>query len=307
MKKILLLYGGNSKEHNVSCQSAKAIIENIDYTKYQLECVKINKENDWMKENQKIENIIDYLKSFDVIFPIIHGENGEDGKLQGMLDLFGIPYIGSKCGPSYICMDKERTKQILKDYQIPQVPYQIYRKNEKLTVPFPVIVKPANSGSSLGISLVSSKKELKKAIRTAKKYDKKVIIEKFVKGQELECAILENKSLLVSEIGEIISANTFYDYNAKYQNEHSKTIIPANIPKDISLQIKKYAKIIFKILDLNGLARIDFFYDKQNHQIYLNEVNTLPGFTKISMYPKLIIDKGLSYQQLITTLIENVK
>lgn len=307
MKTILLLYGGNSSEHEVSKASAKAIAENIDYSKYQLDCVEITKNNEWVKNGKKIENIIEYLKSFDVVFPIIHGENGEDGKLQGMLDLFKIHYVGSKCGSSYICMDKEKTKQILNACHIPQIPYQIYKKNKKLSLSFPVIVKPANGGSSIGISLAYNEKELKKAIRIAKKYDEKIIIEKFIQGQELECAILEDKKLIVSEVGEIISANRFYDYNAKYQNNLSKTIIPANIPKEISLQIQKYATTVFELLELKGLARIDFFYDKQDNQVYLNEINTLPGFTEISMYPKLIIDKGISYQSLITKLIENAK
>ena len=305
MKKVLLIYGGVSPEHEVSCNSAKAIIENIDKTKFNLDYIYITKNNEWLNNNKKITNIIEFIKKYDVVFPIIHGTNGEDGKLQGMLDLFNIKYVGSKQGASYICMDKQRTKQILNYYNIPQVPYQIYQKQKRLIIPFPVIVKPANGGSSIGIKIANNKKEYQKAIKNALKYDKKVIIEKYINAQELECAVLEDKKLIISEVGEIITDNNFYDYTTKYQNNNAKTNIVANIPENIKKQIKKYAKTIFEVLELKGLARIDFFYDKDYKKIYLNEINTLPGFTTISMYPKLIINENISYKDLITKLIEN--
>ena len=305
MKKVLLIYGGVSPEHEVSCNSAKAIIENIDKTKFNLDCIYITKNNEWLNNNKKITNIIEFIKKYDVVFPIIHGTNGEDGKLQGMLDLFNIKYVGSKQGASYICMDKQRTKQILNYYNIPQVPYQIYQKQQRLIIPFPVIVKPANGGSSIGIKIANNKYEYQKAIKNALKYDKKVIIEKYINAQELECAVLEDKKLIISEVGEIITDNNFYDYTTKYQNNNAKTNIVANIPENIKKQIKKYAKTIFEVLELKGLARIDFFYDKDYKKIYLNEINTLPGFTTISMYPKLIMNENITYQELITKLIEN--
>lgn len=306
MKKVLLIYGGVSPEHDVSCKSAKAIIENIDTTKFQLDCIYITPNNEWLNNNKKIENIIEFIKKYDVIFPIIHGTNGEDGKLQGLLDLFNIKYVGTKQGPSYICIDKQRTKQILNYYNIPQVPYQIYQKGKKLAIPFPVIIKPANGGSSIGIKVAHNKNEYQKAIKNALKYDKKVIIEKYINAQELECAVLEDKKLIISEVGEIITKDGFYDYDTKYQNDTAETNIIANIPDNIKKQIKKYAKTIFEVLELKGLARIDFFYDKDYKKIYLNEINTLPGFTPISMYPKLIINENISYKDLITKLIENV-
>ena len=305
MKKVLLIYGGTSPEHNVSCNSAKAIIKNIDNNKFQLDCVYITQNNEWLNKKQKITNIIEFIKKYDVIFPITHGINGEDGKLQGMLDLFKIKYVGSNWGASYICMDKQRTKQILNYYNIPQVPYQIYQKGKKLTIPFPVIIKPANGGSSIGIKVAHNKNEYQKAIKNALKYDKKVIIEKYINAQELECAVLEDKKLIISEVGEIITKDGFYDYDTKYQNDIAETNIIANIPDNIKKQIKKYAKTIFEVLELKGLARIDFFYDKDYKKIYLNEINTLPGFTPISMYPKLIINENISYKDLITKLIEN--
>lgn len=306
MKKVLLIKGGPGEEHEVSITSSKYIIENIDKTKYQLDSVLIDKNNNWYFNDNKIDNTIEFIKKYDVIFPIVHGTKGEDGKLQGMLDFFDIKYVGSKCGPSYICMDKERTKIILNHYKIPQVPYQLYDKNFKLKLDYPVIIKPANQGSSIGISIANNKKALNKSLKLALKYDKKVIVEKFIKAQELEVAILKDKELIISEVGEIISCNNFYDYDAKYNSE-TNTLIPANIPKEVSNKIKDYASFIYKVLELDNLARIDFFYDIENNQIYLNEINTLPGFTNISMYPKLMINKGISYKELLTKLIENAK
>lgn len=300
MKKIVLIYGGNSSEHDVSCQSAKEIKENIDKTKYKLSCVYVTRNSEWTYENKVIDNIIEFLKQFDVVFNIIHGNTGEDGKIQGMLDLFNIKYIGTKCGSSYICMDKERTKQVLNYYKIPQVPFQNYKK--KLIIPFPVIVKPANGGSSIGINIANNNKEYKKAIKEALKYDKKVIVEKYIKARELECAVLEDKKLIISDIGEIITDNDFYDYDTKYVKNEAETII-SDIPNRIKKQIQKYAKTVFEVLELKGLARIDFLYDTEYNKIYLNEINTLPGFTKISMYPKLF--SNFEYKDLITKLIEN--
>lgn len=306
MKKILLIYGGNSSEHEVSCNSAKFITDNIDTNKYILDSVLITHNNEWVYKNQKILNIIDFIKKYDVVFPIIHGTNGEDGKLQGMLDLFNIKYVGSKCGPSYLCIDKERTKQILYYNAIPQIPYQVYDKNEDIYIPFPIIVKPATGGSSIGISIANNKKEVKKAIKIAQKYDDKVILEHFLSNtQELECAVLEDKDLITSDIGEVIHNNTFYDYESKYNCNDVNTTLSANIDDNIKHRIQEYAKKAFKVLELNGLARIDFFY--HNGKIYLNEINTLPGFTKTSMYPQLLMNKGISYKDLITKLIENAK
>jgi len=306
MKKVLLIYGGNSSEHEVSCNSAKAIIENIDTNKYILDSLLITKNNEWISNDTKIDNIIEFIKKYDVIFPIIHGTNGEDGKLQGMLDLFNIKYVGSKCGPSFLGIDKERTKQVLYCNSIPQVPYQIYNKNDKICIPFPIIVKPATGGSSVGISVVNNKNELKKAIKLAQKYDKKIILEQFLENpKELECAILEDKKLIISDIGEVIHNNIFYDYESKYNCNEINTTLEADIDEKVKKQIRMYAKKAFKALELNGLARIDFFY--HNGNIYLNEVNTLPGFTKTSMYPMLIMNKGFSYKELITKLIENKK
>lgn len=322
--KVLVLFGGNSTEHEVSIKSAKAILENIDYKKFKTMAVGITRKNEWLiyedkidllnkywykRKIKKIENILEFIKKFDVVFPIIHGSGGEDGKLQGLLDLFNIKYVGSKTLASAVGMDKEFSKIIFNHLEIPQVPYitinKKYNINEiESTINYPMIIKPCNGGSSIGINKANSRKQLVKAIKTAQKYDDKVIIEKFVKARELECAILENKELIISDIGEIRSCNEFYDYKAKYKL-NSETINKASIPEQISKQIKMYAKKAFIGINAKGLSRIDFFYDEENKQIYLNEINTLPGFTTISMYPSLMTSGTLSYQELITILINN--
>lgn len=324
MKKILILFGGNSFEHKISCMSAKSILQNIDYDKYFVTPVGINFKNEWFLYNGsiddiinwencekfKIDNITDFVKSFDVVFPILHGANGEDGRLQGMFDLFGIKYVGCKTLSSALCMDKVFTKRILDNLNIPIVPFVEINGDYNIKditnyLSFPMIVKPANGGSSIGISKVKNKKELKKAIRFAKKYDSKLLIEKFIDAKELECSVLVDGDIVVSDVGEIKSANEFYDYNAKYENKESFTIIPAEIDNNIKDSIKDYAKRAFMGVNASGLSRVDFLYDKDNNKIYLNEINTMPGFTEISMFPKLFEYKGYSYSQIISLLIDN--
>lgn len=326
MKKILILFGGNSTEHYISCKSAKCILENIDKKNYDVTSVGINLNNDWYIYNDdielletgdwiernvsKIDNIIEFVRNFDVVFPIIHGNNGEDGHLQGMLDLFNIKYVGCKTTSSAIGMDKVFSKYVFEKLNIPQVKYLSFENNINIktiikNLKFPMIVKPANGGSSIGIEKANNKKELNKAIETAKKYDSKIIIEEFIKARELEIAILEDKGLIISEPGEILSGNEWYDYDAKYYNGNSITIIPTDIPKDIVKQIKEYAKKAFIGLNAKGLSRIDFFYKPETKEIFINEINTLPGFTTISMYPKLMENEKISYKKLITKLIEN--
>ncbi len=326
MKKVLILFGGNSTEHYISCKSAKSILENIDQKLFDVTSVGINLENEWYiyndnlkylddgdwidKNTKKIDNIIEFLKQFDVVFPIIHGTNGEDGRLQGMLELFNIKFVGCNTISSAIGMDKEFSKYVFDKLNIPQVKYLVYSKNINIknaekTLKYPMIVKPANGGSSIGISKANNKKELVKAIEIAKKYDSKIIIEEFIKARELEIAVLQDKNLIISNPGEILSGNDWYDYDAKYNNENSKTIIPNDIPKNILLKLKEYAKKAFVGLNAKGFARIDFFYNEKTQQIFINEINTLPGFTNISMFPKLMENEKIPYKKLITKLIEN--
>lgn len=327
MKKVALLFGGNSFEHLVSCKSAKTILENIDYGKYEVTRIGISKNNSWYEwmgpldhlidggwiEDLiiKIENPIVYLKKFDVVFPVIHGNDGEDGKLQGFLELFGIPFVGCDHMVSAVGYDKECSKYLFDALEIPQVPYfTIGKEKWKMKdllkeLSFPMIVKPARCGSSIGITKVENQKELKQAIMIAKKYDEKVIVEKFIQGQELECAVLGGTRILVSRVGEIKSCHDFYDYEAKYDSP-SITKIPADLDDVISTQIQSYSKKLFQTLGMKGLCRMDFFYDSEHEKIYLNEINTVPGFTEISMYPQLIIDLGYSLTEVITMLLSSV-
>lgn len=326
IKKVLIIFGGNSSEHIISCKSAKSIALNIDKALFNYKLVGIDFSNTWYqyeddinyidyhwtyRKIKKVGNIIDYLKEFDVIFPIIHGTNGEDGKLQGLFDMFNIKYVGCDTLTSSILMDKDISKLIFKSLGINQVPsitindsYDIKSIINNLS--FPIIVKPSNGGSSIGINQVYNKKELKKAIKEALKYDSKIIIEKYLKVRELEIAILKtNKETVISKPGEIKSANEFYDYNAKYENNKSYTYIPNDLDDGVLKIINDYCKLLIDKLNIKGLSRIDFFLDKDNN-VYLNEINTIPGFTDISMYPKLIENSGINYKDLITKLINNV-
>ncbi len=301
MKKVLIIYGGNSYEHDISIKSYNTIINNIDKEKYIVDSIYITKDNRWLNNNKEINNIIEFIKKFDVVFPIIHGYGGEDGKLQGMLDLFNIKYVGSKCGSSYICMDKIRTKEILSNYNIPILPYE--KHIDKVNIEYPIIVKPSSGGSSLGISVVLKDNYLYSALGDAYKYDNKVIIEKYLENPiEIECACLKNKDDLIVEIGSIEQENTFYDYKTKYENDTIVTNIEPNISDDIKKQLVEYCNTIFDTLDLDGFARIDFLY---KDKIYLNEINTIPGFTDISMFPMLINKRGISTKEIIGILIEN--
>ena len=327
IKKVLILFGGNSSEHYISCKSCVSVLKNIDRKKYDIEVAGISKNNIWYKFSDdlfyledgswkdsnilEIDNIINYLRKFDVVFPVMHGTNAEDGRMQGFLDLFDIKYVGCKTLSSALLMDKAITKLILKSLDIPSVPFKVIKDNYEIcdlieNIKFPMIVKPSNGGSSIGISKVNNKKELIKAIKLAKKYDVKLLVEKFINARELEVAVLkDNKNIICSNPGEIKSANEFYDYDAKYDNKDTYTIIPNDLPEDILKKIKEYSLRLFKSLDCFGLSRIDFFYDEENNALYLNEANTMPGFTTISMYPKLFESIGIEYKDLISILIDN--
>ena len=320
MKNVLILFGGNSYEHNISCDSVNFIIKNIDKNLFNFKVVGIDFNNEWYEVNEniyidinwknniikKIDNINEYLKSFDIVFSIIHGNTCEDGKIQSILELNNVKYVGSNSYSSLICYDKLLTKLVLEKYNIPQVPYSIYNKSIDFnTLEYPLIVKPCKCGSSLGISVVNRKKDMNKAIKEALKYDSKIIIEKYIKdNRELECAVLEkNKKILVSDVGEILNNGSWYSYESKYETK-SETII-SNISNDIKHSIKKYTKKIFEILECKDLSRVDFLYDIVGKKLYFNEINTIPGFTEISMYPKLINNLGINPKELISILLLN--
>lgn len=309
MKKVCVIYGGVSFEHDISVRSYNSFIKYIN-KKYELSTIYVDKNGLWYFNNKIIDNIVEFLKKQDVIFNLIHGNIGEDGKLQGLFETFNINYIGSNCLSSALSMDKAFCKIILDKYNIKQVPYIISNKKTKIKeivdkINFPMIIKPANGGSSIGISVANNKIELIKALNNAFKYDKKVVIEKFIKARELEIGILENKGLICSSIGEI-KTNSFYDYESKYIND-TEVIINPYIKKEVKFKIYDYARKIFKILECSNLARVDFLYDEINDILYFNEINTIPGFTDISMFPKLFINDGYSYSDIIDILIKTKK
>ena len=318
MKKVLILFGGNSFEHEISCMSVNFIKENLDQKKFEFELIGIDNNNIWFNVDKnsfidknwkkhitnKIDNIIEYSKAFDIVFPVIHGNTCEDGKLQSMFELYNIKYVGCDSYSSLICYDKLLTKLVLEKHDIPQVPYVIYKENMNINnLEYPVIIKPCKCGSSIGISVANNKKEFIKGIKEAKKYDSNILIEKYLTHKrELECAVLENKNkLLISDIGEILNDVSWYDFNSKYKTKTETTI--SNIDKSIKKQIRQISKNIFKILKCKKLSRIDFFFDTDNQRLYFNEINTIPGFTQISMYPKLINKLGINYKKLLTILL----
>jgi D-alanine-D-alanine ligase len=335
MKKVIIILGGKSGEHEVSVNSAKSIENNINRDLFQTSVIGISQNGSWVygekisdiisegkvKQNDELtlpsSDVLTKLFDTDIIFPIIHGTNGEDGTLQGLLDLANLPYVGSGVLGSAICMDKVIQKQLCSTAGIPQTDYTFFTKtewennksnileiiNDQLT--YPLFVKPANLGSSVGISKAKTESELEKAIIEALLFDNKVIVEVGLENiMEIEVSILGNENPQASVCGSIAPNTEFYDYKTKYITDDISAKIPAEISKEVSQSIRDLAIESYKILNCEGLARTDFFYDKERDQIILNEVNTLPGFTKISMYPKLWAESGVNYQDLITKLLE---
>ena len=307
MEKLGLIYGGKSYEHDVSIKSKNSFINNIN-KKYEVSEIYVDKEGNWYKDGKILENIIEYLKKMDIIFPLIHGNIGEDGKLQGLLETFNIKYVGSNTISSALAMDKGFCKIILDKYNIKQVPYLIIDKKSKIKeiiekFTFPIIIKPANGGSSIGINVAQNTKELIKALNNAFKYDKKVVVEKYITARELEIGIINNNGIITSSVGEIKS-NGFYDYESKYI-KNTEVIVNTNLKKETILKIKETARNVFKILECSDFARCDFLYDEYNDELYFNEINTIPGFTEISMFPKLFINDGYTYTEIIDILIRS--
>lgn len=344
--KVAVIFGGMSTEHDVSIVSGISIIKNLNQNKYEIYPIYIDENGDWykytkkieeigtvevgdkLKEIEKIENPMNYLKQMDCIFPVLHGLYGEDGTVQGLFELLKIPYVGCKVLASSICMDKVYAKIIFEKAGLNQAKYVYIRKDkekyryiannfeetictleevekeveEKLE--YPMFVKPSNSGSSVGIRKVKNKKELEEAIKYAGKYDKKILVEQGIIGREIECAVLGNEEVLASCVGEVLSAEEFYSFDSKYKNSQSRTVIPANIEENISEEIRKQAIKAYKAAGGAGLSRVDFFVENGTNKIIINEINTMPGFTAISMYPKLFEAVGIKYTELLDKIIE---
>lgn len=309
--KIALLFGGKTAEHEISLMSAQNVANAIDKNKYNIVSVKIDKNGKWLD----LGSFDDYKnQKIDAVFPILHGPYGEDGTAQGFLKLAGIPFVGPSVLGSAVGFDKDVQKRLLNEEGIPNTPFITIRQGDKISfsnikkvLKLPMIVKPANSGSSIGISKVENETDFNNAIKEAFKFDTKIIVEKFIEDKrEIECAVLGNEDSKASICGEVITnkKHSFYSYEAKYIDEKGARLeIPAKIPKSVQDKIQKLAVRAFKALECEGLSRVDFFLLK-NGKILLNEINTIPGFTNISMYPRLWQESGVSYGELIDKLIE---
>jgi D-alanine-D-alanine ligase len=354
--RVGLVFGGRSGEHEVSIASAASVMANLDHDKYEIIPLGITKAGSWLLGTEPMKLLAaeqnvqpgtedDSLEqtqavtltgdpslrrliavqgseqlgdkgSLDVIFPVLHGTYGEDGTLQGLLEMANVPYVGCGVLGSALGMDKEKMKLVFLAVGLPVADYLVYRRHEWERSPntimdaveqrlgYPCFVKPVNLGSSVGVNKAHNREELDHAIRVAAEYDRKILIERSINCRELECAVLGNDEPIASVVGEVIASNEFYDYNAKYIDNKSQTIIPADIPQAVAEEVRRQSIQAFSALDLSGLARVDFFLEKETGKVYINEVNTLPGFTQISMYPKLWEATGLPYRQLLDRLIE---
>lgn len=339
-KRLGLLYGGKSAEHQVSLQTALAVINALDYEKFEIHPIYITEQGEWVKGhllNGKVETVAalqfsqgEYLpptalaptlfeadsneQSFDIIFPLLHGPNGEDGTVQGLLELLNLPYVGNGVLASSAGMDKVIMKNIFAQAGLPQVKYVWFIRSEwesksdaayekvEAELGYPCFVKPANLGSSVGISKCSNREQLVEAFKEAFQFDRKIIVEEGIVAREVELGVLGNDRPECSVAGEIIPKVEFYDYKAKYEDGNTALIIPAEITEDEYKLLEGLAKEAFKALDCSGLVRADFFLTKDG-KAYINEVNTMPGFTPFSMFPLLWKHTGVEYPQLIEQLV----
>jgi D-alanine-D-alanine ligase len=347
-KTVVVLFGGQSPEHEVSRVSAQFVLENLDPDKYEVLPVGITKKGRWLPFRGSYRHIgsgeweglaisdssagieekysfcgtlneslksLTGLDKIDVVFPVLHGSNGEDGLLQGFLELAGIPYVGCNVLSSAVGMDKAVSKVLFEHAGLTQAKYFVLKRSDIETnykeieqkvsseIGYPCFVKPSNAGSSVGITKVKEPDSLKPALYYAARYDRKILIEEYIDGREIECAVLGYNSPVASTVGEIIPCNEFYDYNAKYIDEDSEIIIPAQLDDETVETIRDYAVTAFNALDCSGLARVDFFVEKNTGKVYINEINTMPGFTSISMYPKLWAASGVDSRELLDRLI----
>ena len=340
--RVGVLFGGRSGEHEVSLASAASVIRALDPDKYEAVPIGITKEGHWLIGGGATKMLPEVLRTgrrvtmtadptdaalvrldgsgggqrLDVIFPVMHGTFGEDGTIQGLLDLAGLPFVGAGVLGSAIAMDKDVAKKLLRAAKIPVVPWiaiqrHDWERNEPEIIhevekefPYPVFVKPATLGSSVGMSKAHDRKELAPALNLASEFAMKIMVERAVNAREIEVSVLGNRDPKASIPGEIIPHREFYDYAAKYLEEGTQLLIPAELKPVQVKKIQHFAVEAFRTLELSGMARVDFFLDKRTAKIYLNEVNTIPGFTSISMYPKLWEASGISFSQLIDKLIE---
>ena len=343
---VCILFGGISPEHEVSLRSAESVLNNISKEKYNIFPVGITKEGQWilfggqnyaalpdgswLQEPANCPAAISPVRgqgllifreqgvecqSIDVAFPVLHGENGEDGAMQGLLKLAGIPYVGPHVAESAVAMDKTLTKLVADNAGVSQAAWVLVRSEElgsrmdaileqiRQRFAFPVFIKPAGTGSSVGVSKAADVQQLEAALLEAGKYDSKILVEEFIHGREIEVAVMGNESPVASVCGEIDSGAEFYDYETKYITDTSVAYIPARIPEDVAEYVRDQAVKVYTAIGCKGLSRVDFFVTYADNRVVFNEINTLPGFTSISMYPKLFAASGIAYEQLIDALL----
>ena len=349
MKKlnVCVLFGGISPEHAVSLRSAESVLNNMDSEKYNVFPVGITREGKWMLFGSKDYALLPdgvwqshadnraaaispvrgqgllifeedrvTTQSIDVVFPVLHGENGEDGAMQGLLQMAGIPYVGPHVAASAVAMDKTLTKLVVDNAGVPQAAWQLVRSSEmknrmesilndlEARFAYPMFVKPAGTGSSVGVSKASDRATLEAALLAAGAFDEKILVEEFICGREVEVAVLGNSNPVASICGEIDSGADFYDYDSKYITDTSTAYIPARIPEDVAEQVREAAVKVYSVVGCQGLSRVDFFVTFDDNRVVFNEINTLPGFTSISMYPKLFAASGIPYGELIDQLLQ---
>ena len=345
MKELCVVFGGRSPEHEISRKSVTSVLANLDKSKYNISLIGITKDGAWYLytgdyaniENGEWENDAANKKKavispdasdkallvfdggtvrkvhIDVIFPVLHGEYGEDGCVQGLFELSGIPYVGMGVMASANSMDKTSSKIVFASADIPQANWVVVTASDDFDkkmdeienkLGYPCFVKPARTGSSVGVGKAHDRAELLSALKNAAKFDRKILVEENIDGQEVECAVLGNDDVKATTVGEIIPTVEFYDFDAKYNDNSTKLRIPADVPTETIDEIRSYAIRAFKALDGSGLSRVDFFVKRSDGSVVLNEINSLPGFTSISMYPKLWGEAGIEYGRLLDKLIE---
>jgi D-alanine-D-alanine ligase len=319
--RVAVLMGGRSSEHEISLASAQSVIEALDPSRYEVAEVAIGRDGRWELPSGKSaesaaetlpvparSSVPDALAAVDVVFPILHGPFGEDGTVQGLLELAGVPYVGAGVAASALCMDKDLFKKVLRDSGVPVARHHTIRLRDEVSNPFgyPVFVKPARLGSSVGISKVHSPDELEPAVALARRHDEKVIVEEFVPGTEVECGVLGNLGAgerpLASVVGEIVPHAEWYDYSAKYDEGGSDIIVPARIPDETARRVQELAVDSFVATECEGMARVDFFVRPDGEPV-VSEINTIPGFTATSVYAKLFEASGIPYAELLDRLV----
>ena len=334
---LILLFGGESPEHDVSCSSARHVLEAISIEKYNLRVIGIDRSGRWHESigNADLENISNVpndllvdgpltspeelfnsrANSIPTVFPVLHGPNGEDGRIQGLLESYHVPYVGSGVLSSALCMDKIKAKELLSAHAIDQVPWAGYHASSLETISieinnsdlsYPLFVKPANMGSSIGVSKVMNRSEMNMALHFAAQFDDWIIVEQASSGREIEIAILDGSPATASIPGEITPSANFYDYNDKY-DDGALLHVPAELDDEEIAAVQRIALNVFEVMRCEGLARIDFFYEQDKNCWLVNEINTMPGFTPISMFPKLWAATGVTYTELVQHLIDSAQ